>query len=33
MKISSMIITSIQIRDILTRVDMSSLLQLEHDIS
>lgn len=30
MKVSSMIITSMQIRDILTSVDMSSLLQEEH---
>ncbi len=32
MKISYMIITSIQIRDILTSVDMSGLLQSEHCI-
>lgn len=32
MKISSMIITSMQIRDILTSIDMPSLLQSEHGI-
>jgi hypothetical protein len=32
MKVSSMIITSMQIRNNLTRVDMSSLLQSEHGI-
>ena len=32
MKISDMIITSMQIRDSLTSVDMPSLLQAEHSI-